>query len=95
MGDSRLRGNDVGGCGNDVGGCGNDGRASTGCPFMGAIVFVGMTCGRVRERREGVDGVSVHGVNGVRGNDVGGCGNDGRAATGCPFTRATAFAGRE
>ena len=22
--DSRLRGNDVGGCGNDVGGCGND-----------------------------------------------------------------------
>ena len=32
--DSRLRGNDVGGCGNDVGGCGNDGR---GIYRLGAI----------------------------------------------------------
>ena len=50
--DSRLRGNDGGGCGSDVDGCGNDVGEGAGMAWEGAGMTwegVGMTWARVRE----------------------------------------------
>ena len=65
-GDSRLRGNDVGGCGNDVSGYG-DGVSGYGDG-------VGGYGNDVSGYGYGVSGCG-YGVSGC-GNDVGGCGND-------------------